>query len=126
MTDTDDTPVFDDTTEQMTTLENMSGQSIIKAETAYEHLRHHAQHWEGAYELQEEIAEMSTMAYEERAIVRAEPWTPILSVHAVSELLVEKKGGEPSTASYGGTGFRLDAQHEENMKTLADTEDDDE
>lgn len=116
----DESPDYESAEEALDALAEIKGQSVILAEDAYKFLRHFGQFWDDGYELQVELAEMATMAHEERAITRCDPWDAIMPVHDISALLVEKYDREPHTASYGGTGFTLDAQHEGNIEILGE------
>lgn len=115
---TDESPDFESAPDALDTLDDVHGQGVILAEDAYEFLRHFAQFWEDGYALQVEIAEMAEMAYLENASTRCEPWDAIMPINSISELLVEMYDAEPSRTSYIGTGFTLDARHEENMDVL--------
>jgi len=53
-----------------------------------------------------------------RGIVSTWPHQMVLAAYHVSEILVEALGGEPSDASYAGSGSTADARHEENIETL--------
>lgn len=125
--ESDDEVKFENRDEALEKLEDMRGQAVVEADTAYEYLRHFPELWDGeVYELQVDIAEESNTALDENIITSIPLWTPVMPVESVSRILVEKMGGEPSEASYGGTGYTYDARHDVNMKKIRELLDDEE
>lgn len=144
--DTDDTDTdeleYDDAEDAFETLGGYTGQAYVTADDAW----HILAQFHGAVEyafvaenhpyanqidsaddaMAEDRAMALSMALKDaqntgtqaRGIVSTWPHQMVLTAYHVSEMLVEALGGEPSDASYAGSGSTADARHDENIETL--------
>lgn len=139
MTTEDELPTME---ESLESLEDVNGQSYVRADDAAELLFPFAlqadAEWVakvndidrdrndlgsnpelGRLAFAERVADEQRASRDTRGIVTTYPHQMLVTYSDVSAILVEALGGEPSGVTYGGAGFTADARHDENVERAA-------
>jgi hypothetical protein len=122
--------------DSMQVLDDMKGQSYIRARRATELVAPFGEHvsidftgemldrevdgdeMDGMMALSHAIGDRQRQARDARGLANVFPNIPIVTVNDVSESIVEALGGDPSEATMAGYGSTDDVRHGKNMSTL--------